>query len=176
LREKLAIVGCATHTRDDVDYNDQTFDIWVFNESASKEWCKRADGVFQMHAEAIWKNPLNRGDAEHGKWLMSGNTPTIFMLEQYPEIPKAVKYPRKEVVKKLLKNLTVDSERGRKDYFTSTIAYLRRRAGRRNRIQTANARRDVLDRDRDRQRDKVRLSQPDVRCPPLSRRNVHWDG
>jgi len=123
VKNKLAIIGCATQTRDDVDYNDPDLDIWVFNESCTKDWCKRADGVFQMHMDTIWKNPLNRGDKEHGAWLMSGDTPTVFMLEKYPEVPKSEKYPMQEIVDKYLGGLTVDSERGRKDFFTSTIAY-----------------------------------------------------
>jgi hypothetical protein len=123
LKNKLAIIGCATETRDNVDYSDPDLDIWVFNESAVKDWCKRADAVFQLHQEEVWKSPVNRGDAEHGKWLMSGNTPTIYMLEKYPEVPKAVKYPMDEIVTALLPNFTVDSERARKDFFTSTISY-----------------------------------------------------
>jgi hypothetical protein len=123
LKSKLAIIGCATETRDNVDYNDPDLDIWVFNESCTKAWCKRADAVIQMHQETIWKNPMNRGDAKHGEWLMSGETPPIYMLEQYPEVPKSIKFPKDEIVAKLLPNLTVDSERGRKDFFTSTIAY-----------------------------------------------------
>lgn len=123
MRKKLAIVGCAQTTRDDVDYSDEELDIWVLNESAQKDWCKRADAVLQMHEPAVWMNPLNRGAKDHGDWLMSGNTPIIYMLEAYPEVPKAVRFPREEIVEKLLPNLVVDSERGRKDYFTSTIAY-----------------------------------------------------
>lgn len=123
MRNKLAIVGCASRTRDLVDYSDPDLDIWVLNESAQKEWCKRADAVFQLHDPSIWKNPLNRGDKGHGEWLMSGNTPLIYMLEAYPEVPKAVKLPTEDIVKSLLSGLTVDSERGRKDYFTSTIAF-----------------------------------------------------
>ena len=123
MKNKLAIIGCATQTRDDVDYNDPDLDIWVFNESCSKTWCKRADAVIQMHQDTIWKNPMNRGDKEHGAWLMSGDTPPIYMLEKYPEVPNAIKYPKDEIVETLIPSLTVDSERGRKDFFTSTIAY-----------------------------------------------------
>jgi hypothetical protein len=123
LRDKLAIVGNAARTRDDVDYDDPNLDIWVFNESATKPWCKRADAVFQLHQEAIWKNPLNRGDKNHYEWLTSGNTPTIYMLDKYPDVPRSVRYPKDEIVETLLKNLVVDSERGRNDFFTSTIAY-----------------------------------------------------
>jgi hypothetical protein len=123
LKNKLAIVGCATHTRDDVNYDDPDLDIWVFNESCSKEWCKRADAVLQLHTETVWKNPLNRGDKEHGEWLMSGNTPPVYMLEKYPEVPNSIKFPKDEIVEALLPTFTVDSERGRKDFFTSTIAY-----------------------------------------------------
>ena len=45
VKNKVAIVGCAERTRDDVDYNDPDLDIWVLNESAIKPWCKRADAV-----------------------------------------------------------------------------------------------------------------------------------
>ena len=123
MKNKLAIIGCATQTRDDVDYNDPDLDIWVFNESCSKAWCKRADAVIQMHQDTIWKNPMNRGDKEHGAWLMSGETPPIYMLEKYPEVPNSIKYPKDEIVETLIPSLEVDSERGRKDFFTSTIAY-----------------------------------------------------
>jgi hypothetical protein len=123
VRDKLAIVGAATRTRDDVPYDDPNLDIWMFNEMPQKDYAKRCDAVFQLHEAAIWKNPLNRGGGDHGAWLMSGNTPTVYMLEQYPEVPKCVKYPKDEIVEALLPNFTVDSERARKDFFTSTIAY-----------------------------------------------------
>ena len=123
MKDKLAIVGCATETRDNVDYDDPDLDIWVLNESATKDWCKRADAVLQMHQESVWKSPVNRGDKKHGEWLMSGNTPPVYMLEKYPEVPNSIKFPKDEIVEELLGHLTVDSERGRKDYFTSTISY-----------------------------------------------------
>ena len=123
VKNKVAIVGCAERTRDDVDYNDPDLDIWVLNESAIKPWCKRADAVLQVHQEAVWRSPVNRGDPGHGEWLESGDTPPVYMLEKYPDVPNAIKYPMAEIVEKYLGNLTVDSERGRKDYFTSTIAY-----------------------------------------------------
>ena len=123
MKSKLAIVGCASQTRDSVDYSDPDLDIWVFNESPSKEWCKRADAVLQLHEPSLWKSPVNRGDADHGKWLMSGNTPPIWMWEKYPDVPKAERLPREDIVDTLLKTLEVDSERGRKDFFTSTTAF-----------------------------------------------------
>lgn len=123
MRTKLAIVGAATQTRDDVPYDDPDLDIWMFNEMPQKDFAKRCDAVFQLHDPAIWKNPLNRGGGDHGEWLMSGNTPTVYMLEQYPEVPKCIKYPTDEIVAALLPNFEVVSERGRKDFFTSTIAY-----------------------------------------------------
>ena len=123
MKNKLAIIGCATETRDDVDYNDPDLDIWVFNESSNKPWCVRADAVFQMHDESIWKSPVNRGDNKHGEWLMAGDTPPVYMLEKYPDVPKSIRYPREDIVDELLKDFTVVSERGRKDFFTSTIAY-----------------------------------------------------
>jgi hypothetical protein len=123
MKSKLAIVGCASQTRDSVDYEDKDLDIWVFNESAQKSWCKRADAVLQLHDRPVWKSPVNRGDEKHGEWLMSGNTPLIWMWEKYPEVPKAERLPREDIVDTLLKTLEIDSERGRKDFFTSTTAF-----------------------------------------------------
>jgi hypothetical protein len=123
MKDKLAIVGCAHNTRNNVNYDDSNLDIWVFNETAQKEWCKRSDLVIQIHDRASWMNPLNQNGKDHGKWLMSGDTPIIYMFEKYSEVPRSVKYPMQEIMDKLLPNFIVDSERGRKDFFTSSAAY-----------------------------------------------------
>lgn len=108
MKDTVAIVGSHTATRSDIDFDRTDCDIWVFNEALSKalspdanekdKWCKRADAVFQMHDPAVWKNPGNRNDKHHADWLKSGDTPVIYMLEAYPEVPQAVKYPLDEVI------------------------------------------------------------------------------
>lgn len=127
MKERLAIVGSHPRTRVDGPFDDPEVDIWVFNEALSNPnsalWCKRADAVFQMHIPAIWRNPENRNDPHYLEWLMGGNTPTIYMIDDYPEVPKCVKYPFDEIREKLLSNFIVDSEKGRKDFYTSTVAY-----------------------------------------------------
>ncbi len=112
----VAIVGSHPLSRGDFDFNRTDCEIWVFNEAmASTDWCKRATAVFQMHDPIIWKNPLNRNDPGHAAWLMSGDTPTIYMKEKYQEVPKAVKYPLDEVIQLLgLFNY--------KHYLTSSVA------------------------------------------------------
>jgi hypothetical protein len=94
----VAIVGSHPRTSKKFDFSRTDCDVWVFNEAMSADWCKRADGVFQMHDPIIWKNPANRNDPKHYEWLKSGNTPTIFMMEKYEEVPMSEKYPLDEVL------------------------------------------------------------------------------
>lgn len=125
MNKRLAIVGAHPRTRDDVDWDDKTLDIWAFNEALSveKRWIKRADLIFQLHLPAIWRNPLNRNDPRHLQWLQSQRDVPVYMLEKYEEVPMAVKYPFDEIREKLLSSFTVASEKGRKDFFTSTVAF-----------------------------------------------------
>jgi hypothetical protein len=75
----------------------------MFNEAPNfkkegKPLFPKCDVCIQLHHEAIWKNPKNRSDPGHYDWLKSGNTPEIYMQENYPEIPKSVRYPIEEVM------------------------------------------------------------------------------
>ena len=115
MKDIVAIVGSHPGSRGDFDFNRTDCDVWVFNETLVTDWCKRADAVFQMHIPTIWKNPLNRNDPGHGAWLMSGDTPDIYMMEAYQEVPRAVEYPLDGVMQLL----------GRfnyKKYLTSSVA------------------------------------------------------
>ena len=126
-KKKLAIVGAHPRTRDEAPWNDKDFDIWAFNEALSvepeKRWIKRADLVFQLHLPAIWRNPLNRNDPRHLEWLHNQREVPVYMIEKYEEVPMAVKYPFDEIREKLLSSFTVASEKGRKDFYTSTVAF-----------------------------------------------------
>jgi len=122
--KNLVILGSHPRTRSDVDFNDPNLEIWAFNEVLVHEgFCKRADAIFQMHPKAIWNSPLNSSDLDAADWLKAGNTPTIWMLEEFPEVPKCKKYPFDEIRESLLKNFTVDSAKNRKDFYGSSVAY-----------------------------------------------------
>lgn len=115
MNSTVAIIGSHPRTRADFDMSRTDADVWLFNEAISNpanEWAKRADAIFQMHEEAIWRNPANRNDPKHYQWLSSQNTITVYMQEAYPDIPKSVRFPLEEIV-----------ERFKVKYFTSSVAY-----------------------------------------------------
>lgn len=101
MNKTLAIIGSHPRTREQFDFSRSDVDVWLFNEAVSNKlntWAKRADAVFQMHIPAIWKNPNNRNDPKHYEWLQSQTDCTVYMQEQYTEVPKAVKYPLDEIL------------------------------------------------------------------------------
>jgi len=112
------------------DWSRTDCEIWLFNEAANAKDEKgklkypKCDAVFQMHHEAIWRNPKNRSDKEHYKWLSSGKTPLIYMQDKYPDIPKSVRYPIEDVLS-LVKNvqMAVNGEEKKFQYFTSSPDY-----------------------------------------------------
>jgi hypothetical protein len=117
-------VGSHPRARETLNFDRTDADIWVFNEALKMEWVKRADAVFQMHLEAIWRNPGNRNDPDHYKWLASGETPTVYMQDAYPDVPKSVRYPLDEIVSTLLPRFTWHGKEREGDrYFTSTFCY-----------------------------------------------------
>jgi hypothetical protein len=111
MKHILVIMGSHPRTRGDFDWSRDDCDILVFNEAMKQAWVKRADYVMQMHLPVIFRNPGNRNDANHYEWLKSGNTPIIWMQEEYEDVPRSKKYPIDEVCKL-----------GRK-YLTSSAAY-----------------------------------------------------
>jgi hypothetical protein len=108
-------MGSHKGTRSEFDWAREDCDIWVFNEAPKNDWCVRADAVFQMHIPEVWRSPNNRNDANHYEWLKSGDTPTIYMMDKYDDVPKAIKYPLDEV-REMVGNFN-------EDYYTSSVAY-----------------------------------------------------
>lgn len=120
----LCIVGSHPRAKETFDFDRSDCEIWVFNEALRMEWVKRADAVFQMHLEAIWRNPKNRNDPNHYEWLKSGQTPTVYMQEQYPDVPRSVRYPLEDIRAELLPRFEWTSkDRTGRDYFSSTFCY-----------------------------------------------------
>lgn len=117
----VAIVGSHTRTRNEVPWDNQEIDIWVFNESASIGWPERVDGVFQMHDEPIWKNPKNRNDPKYPKWMRRPHNYPVWMLDKYKEVPASESFPLDDICDELLANLYKGEKRVR--FFTSSVAY-----------------------------------------------------
>ena len=121
----VAIVGSHPKTRAEFDFTRTDCDIWVFNEAVkhgtSSGFAPRADAVFQMHEETIWKNPGNRNDAGHFDWLKSGDTPLIYMQQKYPEVPRANEYPLAAVCETLLGKMRAGKDPLR--YFSNSVDY-----------------------------------------------------
>lgn len=113
MRETVAIVGSHPRGRN-FDYTREDCDIWVFNEALSTDWCTRADAVFQMHKPVIWRSATNRNDPHHYEWLQSGDTPTIYMIDRFEDVPKSERFPLKEILGEYPQL---------EPYFTSSVAY-----------------------------------------------------
>jgi hypothetical protein len=125
MKDVLIILGSHPRGAETFDFNRTDCDIWVFNEAlAIQPHIKKADAVFQMHAEAIWRNPHNRNDSNHAAWLKSGETPLIYMQDVYPDVPKSVRYPLQDICQALLPAFSwhgIDKQGDK--YFSSTFCY-----------------------------------------------------
>ena len=122
MKKTVAIVGSHTRTRFEVPWKDKDIDIWVFNESASIGWPKRVDGVFQMHAEPVWKNPMNRNDPKYPQWMKQDHPYPIWMLDEYSEVPASESYPINDISdNNALGKLYKDGKR--REFYTSSVAY-----------------------------------------------------
>ena len=93
--KKLAIVGSGSQTRESAPFDNLDFDIWVFNEAANAEWCKRWTACFQMHEPDIYKGH-NTKDSKHWEWLQQKHSKPIYMQEVDPLVPNSVQYPIEE--------------------------------------------------------------------------------
>lgn len=111
------------------DWKRKDCDIWMFNEAPNvkidgKLMYPHTDALFQLHHEAIWKNPKNRSDEKHYEWLKSGETPPVYMQEAYKEVPKSLRYPIESVLS-LTQNVQVviDGKEKAFKYFSSSPEY-----------------------------------------------------
>src|SRR3989344_5347166 len=130
MKKTLVIMG--THPKSNAlfDWSRKDCEIWLFNEAPNAKNDKgelkypKCNLFFQMHHEAIWRNPKNRSDKEHYSWLLSGKTPPVYMQEAYPDVPQALKYPIKEVLSLIFKvKMVVNGQEKQFRYFSSTPDY-----------------------------------------------------
>lgn len=126
-KKTLVIMGTHPNGFKTFDWSRTDCDIWMFNEAPTAKKASgeliypRTNAVFQIHHEAIWKNPINRNDKNHYLWLSSGKTPTVYMQEKYPEVPKSIKYPIEKVIS-LTNNIrmVIDGKEKEFKYFSSS--------------------------------------------------------
>lgn len=129
-KKTLVIMGSHPKGQEHFDWSRTDCDVWLFNEApnAKKDNGElrypKADAFFQLHHEAIWKNPKNRSDEEHYQWLSSGKTPKAYMQKKYEDVPKSVKYPIERVLA-LVKNVRMVINGRKKDFrfFTCSPDY-----------------------------------------------------
>ena len=119
---KVAIVGSHPATKHYAPFDDPEYDIWVFNEAANIEWCKRATGTLQIHDSTVYKSPHNRTDKGHWEWLQQKRDWPIWMQEIDPDVPDSRKFPWRNIVKKLLPGFRW-ANGDQIEYGTSTVAY-----------------------------------------------------
>lgn len=129
--DKKSLIIMGTHWKGlrDFDWKRTDCDFWMFNEAPNvkvqgKSLYPTPSAIFQLHHEAIWRNPKNRSDEKHYEWLSSGNTPLLYMQKHYPDVPKSEEYPLNEILD-LTKNVKIIIEGQEKifKYFSSSPEY-----------------------------------------------------
>lgn len=99
MKDTLVIMGSHPRSRDKFDRTRTDCDIWVFNEAVSNGTFPEATLCFQMHLPAIWRNPNNRNDPGHFKWLNTQTAIPVYMMDINPDVPRSLKYPIDEILK-----------------------------------------------------------------------------
>jgi len=119
----VAIVGSHPATRNNAPWDNQSIDIWVFNEAANEAWVKRWDACFQMHKPVIYSNPNNRTDPHHWDWLQRDHGKAIYMQAADPLVPGSKTYPLDLISRRFLNKFTRGDEKRKLQYFTNSISY-----------------------------------------------------
>ena len=109
--KKLAIVGRHYATRFDAPYDDESYDIWAFNDPGRK--FKRISALFQMHPRHGYE-----GVDGHLEWLRNNTTIPVYMREFRDDVPMCTVYPFDEVFA-LTGHMLCKEEQLR--FFTSTV-------------------------------------------------------
>lgn len=81
-RDKLAIVGMASTTRDQAPFDDDSYEIWAVNEMGNTyleyfTWVKRFDRLFQIHPRWDFARKNNTTDPNHLLWLQNVQGPCV---------------------------------------------------------------------------------------------------
>ena len=100
MKKKLAIVGSHPTTRENAPYDDDSYDIWLFNEAPQKPAVyRRWDNSFQMHKPEVYASPNNWVNSEHWDWLQQDHGDKIIWMQELDErVPNSKRYPIEEVL------------------------------------------------------------------------------
>jgi len=118
-KRTVAIVGSAWTTRGWAPYQDKDVEVWGFNEMHGQPGVGQATRWFQLHPRSEFSKP-HRFD--HKEWLEKDHPFPIYMQREYDGIPRAVRYPLREVQEKLLVRGWKGETLARK-IFGSSMAY-----------------------------------------------------
>jgi hypothetical protein len=105
-RDKVALVGFATSSRDLAPFDDPSYEIWTLNQIYRH--VPRATRHFDIHCN--WKEDNVEG-TDHPGWLKECGIP-VYMMESDDDLPTSVRYP----IERVIKDAGID-------YFTSTVAF-----------------------------------------------------
>ena len=120
----VAIVGTEAATRVNAPWDDESIDIWAFNESPGigSKWVKRCNGLFQLHEPIVYKSLFNRTFPKYWEWLQSDHGYPIYMQDVDAEVPNSVRYPLEEINALYLQNLQWPDKEVIK-FYTNSIVY-----------------------------------------------------
>lgn len=121
MRKKIAIVGLEERTRHLAPFDDPDFDILVFNETPTDDWCKRWDMLLEIHVPSVYKNLNNPRHKDHWAWLKQSHGKPIYMQKVDPEVPDSVAYPVQEILDEYMSTLTYEGRR--QQYIRATVCY-----------------------------------------------------
>lgn len=108
-RRKLAIVGFAPSSYQDAPFTNPEWEVWGLNEAYTLPGFSRADRWFEIHIRQ--EVDISTRDPNHINWLRTRRDIPIYMIRQFPDIPMAVEYPIRDIVRKY------------GQYLTNTISY-----------------------------------------------------
>jgi len=113
---KIALVGTAPASRDLAPYSDPSWEIWGCS-GGNVNVLPRVNIWFELHALDEMNAPENKGMSEpFYKWLREksdAGTFQVVMQEFNPLVPKAIPFPRDEMI-----------ARFGHDWFTSSVAWM----------------------------------------------------
>ena len=136
----VALVGFAESSRHLAPFDDLDIEIWALNESYASDYLKTSEGKFrtdrwfQMHLEEDWSRTNNPNDPKHPEWLGLEHNFPVYMQEEFPGVPSAVKFPLEELNQEFFGTAsTINPETGKSHpwlevypngYYTSSFAYI----------------------------------------------------
>jgi hypothetical protein len=96
--KKLALVGSHSTTCKNAPFDNQDYDIMVFNEAPLAEWVKRWDICVQIHKAEVYSAPNNWVNNDYWTWLQQDHPGKVIYLQDLDErVPNSKRYPLDEI-------------------------------------------------------------------------------